>query len=106
MIRCAKPVLMLLLLSFSALANAGNSSGVVTKIYAHADDIVMFGAGVHNNRPACSGDEWAFSVATPTGRAMLALLLSAHAQGKPVNVDGMGRMRCMGRSRSAPIYHR
>ena len=81
------------LCAVTSLAHAGTSSGLVTVLYVHSGDAVMFGAGPINNRLACSiaGDEWAFSLTTPTGRAMYALLLSAQAQGKAISVKGNGQ---------------
>jgi hypothetical protein len=95
-------------LSFLVLvdsANAGSSSGIVAVIYAHEGDVVMFVACSHQGRPACStiGNDWAISLATPTGKAMYAMLLSAQAQGKPVNVVGTDTCSAYG-DREAPRY--
>lgn len=77
--------------------NAGNGAAghvidtIETTIYAHAQDIAIFAAGPHVNRPSCSlrSDQWAFSLSTSTEKAMYALLLSAaRARGKPVTVAG------------------
>ena len=80
----------LLTLALSSVAVAGHSEGKVTMLMAHVGDLVMFRAGVHHNKPACStvGDEWVISLKTETGRAMYSLLLSAQAQGKSVSVIG------------------
>lgn len=77
----------------SSSALAGSSVGKVTILRAHSADIIMFGlSGEHVNRPACAAgapsEPWALSLATHTGRAMYALLLSAQAQGKAVQVSG------------------
>lgn len=92
-------------LFFMSSANAGSSSGPVTHIYAHVGDVVMFAAGYNQSKPACStvGDEWALSLATQTGRAMYALILSAHAQGKSIDVGGTNQCSAWG-DREAPYY--
>jgi hypothetical protein len=87
----------------SPCVQAGNSNGPVTKIYAHANDIVIFAAGTHNEQPACSGNEWALSLTTPTGKAMYALLLLAYAQGKPVSVVGTSACTAWP-DRETPVY--
>lgn len=71
---------------------AGSSSGQIGRIYANEGDTIMFSAGPHQDKPACStvGDEWALSLSTDTGKSMYALLLMAKAQGKAVSVQGHG----------------
>lgn len=86
---------------------AGNGSGTVKLIYTHALDVVLFDIGSHNDKPACStaGNEWALSLATETGKAMYALLLSAAAQSK--NVDVLGDNTCSAWfDRENPLYVR
>lgn len=55
-------------------------------------DTVMFTAGTHYDKPACStiSNEWAFSLESSYGRGMLSLLLTAKALGKKVSVKGNG----------------
>jgi hypothetical protein len=80
------------LMVLASSASAGSSSGIVAGIYANDDDTIIFFAGSHEGKPACStvGDSLALSLATPAGRAMYAMLLSAQAQGKSVSVGGTG----------------
>lgn len=69
------------------------SVGNVTRLTPHAGDVVIFDiAGPRLDSPACStmGTEWAISLSTPTGRAMYAMLLLAHAQNRPMRVFGSG----------------
>lgn len=96
------------LLSFSVFvspAHAGRSAGQVTQIIAHEGDVVMFSSGFHQDKPLCStvGEDWALSLSTQAGKAMYALVLSAHAQGKPINVIGSGTCAAWG-DREAPRY--
>lgn len=81
--------LVLLFSSFSV--QAGNGSGKVTQLMPHAGDVVFFSlGGEHANPPKCSSTAWSISLSTHTGRAMYALLLSAHTQGLRVQVQGTG----------------
>ncbi|WP_198527632.1 hypothetical protein [Xanthomonas sp. SHU 199] len=76
-------------LSFSAWA--GDGAGKVIQVMAHTQDVVFFTLdGPHTNPPACSSTPWSLSLATNSGRAQYALILSAVAQGKPVTVHGTG----------------
>ncbi|MGH8602101.1 MAG: hypothetical protein ACREXR_04790 [Gammaproteobacteria bacterium] len=85
-------------------ATAGNGSGKVVHLIAHAGDIVMFKLDEsHTGKPACSSNEWALSLSTHSGRAMYALLLSAHSQGKRVVVQGADACSAWS-DREAPIY--
>jgi hypothetical protein len=97
--------LILGLCSFSALAGSG--AGTVTVLRAHSSDIIMFKlSGGHVGKPACAtatSDSWALSLTTHTGRAMYALLLSAQAQGKGVQVSGTGDCSAWP-DREAPIW--
>jgi hypothetical protein len=90
----------LVLTAFSAtvLAGRGASNGEVLRIMVHTPGVVMFGAGSHPNKPSCStaGNEWAFSLNSPKGRSMYALLLSAVNQGIPVHVYGTGKCSAWG----------
>ena len=93
------------LLIFASSVNAGSSSGLVTLVMAHVGDVIIFSAGPHQNKPACStaGEDWAFSLSTQTGKAMYALILSAQAQGKQINVMGTNTCPAWG-DREAPAY--
>ena len=66
---------------------------------------VMFEAGTNSMKSECStqGNEWASSVATPTGKAMYALLLTAAASGRAVSVVGSADCSAWG-DREAPRY--
>jgi len=68
MFRSAIGILSLLALVSSA--NAGSSNGVVAAMYAHEGDVVIFSAGSHQGKPACStiGDDWAISLTHQQGR--------------------------------------
>ena len=93
------------LLLHSAACAAGSSAGPVTTVYAYSGDVAMFAAGTHQGKPACStaAEDWAFTLTTPTGKAMLALLISAQAQGKAVTVGGTGACSAWS-DREAPLY--
>lgn len=97
-----------LIICFVVTANfawAGDSSGKVQHIMVHKGDVVMFSAGIHNNKPSCStvGEHWALSLSTENGKAMYAMLLSATAQGKTINVKGEDVCNAWG-DRESPKY--
>jgi hypothetical protein len=100
-----KLFLSFLLISIFGVAHAGSSYGKITTIYAHTGDVILFGAGTHAGKPACStvGDEWSISLATAAGRAMYALLLSAQAQGKAVTAMGANTCSAWG-DRETPYF--
>ena len=81
-----------------AMADSGNSSGYVNRVYVHHGDVVMFDVGKHHSKPACnrSGEEWAVSLKTQKGRGMYAMLLSAALQDIPVTVVGTGSCSAWG----------
>lgn len=100
--------LLSILFVWVAMANvafAGNSNGQVTHVMAHASEIIIFEAGSHTGKPACStsGEGWALSLSTNSGRAMYALILMARAQGKTINVLGTGNCSAWG-DRETPVY--
>lgn len=87
-----------------ATATAGGGTGKVVMLMAHSNDVAIFALdGAHGDKPACSSDQWALSLATQGGRAMYALLMGAQAQGKPVVVFGTGACGAWG-DREAPSY--
>ncbi len=67
-------------------------SGTVYQITITGTGVVYFWQrGSRSAQPACSASfpgRWSFSTSTSAGQAMLALLLSANASGKPVVVAG------------------
>jgi hypothetical protein len=87
-----KALMLALTLSQTSAWAAGSSVGPITVLFVHHGDLLVFAAGANSGKPACSviGDEWSVNVSTPTGKAMLAVLLSAQAQGKSVAVGGSG----------------
>ncbi len=93
---------------FCFTAHAGSSSGQITQVVVTGvGDAVIFTAGPHVNKPACStvGDDWSISLTTPGGRAMYALVLSAQAQRLPVIVTGNTPNNCSAwGDRETPIY--
>lgn len=94
-----------LVAAFVEPAVAGGSSGTVTMVMAHAGNIVMFDAGVHTEKPACSvvGNQWALSLSTDDGKAKYAMLLAAAAQNKKVSVYGTGLCSAWP-DRETPLY--
>lgn len=86
-------------------AIAGSSNGAVSRLLVNSSNTVMFTAGSVANKPACSTvpNSWAFSLTTPSGKAMYALLLTAYAQGKQVVVEGTGTCSAWGDSET-PLY--
>lgn len=86
-------------------AHAGSSSGAVSMLMVHSPEIVIFRAGTHLNKPACStaGEDWAISLNSHSGRAIYAMLLTAKSQNKNVTVIGQGICSAWG-DREAPLY--
>ena len=90
--------IVMLLMVFSANCIAGSGSGKITMLHVDArngygeDGVVMFTIENRTNAPACATvgpvPQWAFSLETASGKAMLSLLLSAEARDMPVKVEG------------------
>lgn len=81
---------MALLTSFTT-AQAGNAQGLVSLLFVHEPNVLMFRVGtIVNDAPNCAvaSRQWAISLSDPMGKSMMALLLSAQAQGKQVYVHG------------------
>lgn len=73
------------------LAQAGSSQGLVSNIFVHTPGVLMFQAGATiNSMPPCANStkQWAISLSDPMGKPLLAVLLSAQAQGKQVIIYG------------------
>jgi hypothetical protein len=87
----SKWLICLALLPNFSTAQAGVSQGLVSAIVVHTPGILMFQVGtVINVAPSCATGtkQWAISLTDPIGKSMMALLLSAQAQGKQVYVHG------------------
>jgi hypothetical protein len=87
----SKWLIVLTLLPFLSAAQAGSTQGLVSGIFVHTPGILMFQVGTAiNGAPSCANGtkQWAISLADPMGKSMMALLLSAQAQGKQVYVHG------------------
>jgi hypothetical protein len=72
-------------------AQAGNAQGLVSGIFVHTPGVLMFLVGTTiNSAPSCATrlNQWAISLTDPMGKSLMALLLSAQAQGKQVYVHG------------------
>lgn len=66
---------------------------LVTKPVVTDQDKFFFSAGSHQNKPNCVTTDlgtWAVDLNSNHGSAMQALVMSAHAQGKRVHVNGKG----------------
>ena len=106
-----KVVMIWMTLILSGQSFAGSGGGFVEKIIVHTTTdgigVVMFTSESNANKAACSttneGRDWAFSLATEQGKAMYALLLSAQAQHKAINV--LGKDLCVAwHDREEPNY--
>ncbi|HEY6528756.1 MAG TPA: hypothetical protein VIZ65_08675 [Cellvibrionaceae bacterium] len=93
------------IIGFSEAIHAGGSNGNVATVMVHSGNAVIFDAGVHNQKPACSivGNHWAFSLTSEDGKAMYAMLLTAAAQNKKVSVYGTGLCSAWP-DRETPLY--
>jgi hypothetical protein len=85
----------------------GSSNGLVSSPLVEEHGILFFGAGSHPNKPACStaGDTWAANINTVGGKAMLALVLPAHAQRKKIAVVGKGNCDVWGDKESPALIY-
>ena len=99
----------LLLTNFSY---AGTGSGQVDLITVFAqggngEGTLFFRTATNNNKANCStidnGKQWAITLEKEYGKSMLALLLSAEAQGKSIFVEGQGDCADWG-DRERPRY--
>ena len=88
-------ILMLFLTGFSAIAQpswAGNQQGTISQITYSTGGIAYFTlSGSPASMAGCAtAQRWAIVVTAPAGQAALAILLSAQAQGKTINIAGTG----------------
>jgi hypothetical protein len=69
----------------------GSSEGNVSPLYTQSNK-AFFGAGIHNDKPACStaAEEWAVDISTATGKAMYAMLLTAYTLNTEIVIIGTG----------------
>jgi len=104
-----KILLSLLMFSLSTPAFCGHSQGPVKSYLVTIHGKLFFQASAGSSRPACSTiDEWAIDLVGPNaaaGRAMLAVIMSAHASGKSVHVYGEGKCDVWGdRETAAGVF--
>lgn len=93
-------------LFFSAWLQAGASEGLVKNPLVNEANVFMFSAGTHQNAPACATQTlatWAISLNNPAGQNMMSLVLTAHAQGKRLHVQGTNYCNSWG-DREQPLY--
>jgi len=91
-------VALCLTIAFPTIAEAGQSTGIVSYIRVHnpnpsygsSSGVVMFTAGSNPTSPCTNKGEWAFSLSTETGKAMYDLLLSSAERKLLVTVVGSG----------------
>lgn len=95
---CTLIATLMIVTAFGATAMAGSAKGNVRRVLVHAPGVVMFDVGNHYSKPRCSraGNEFAFSLKTPQGKSMYALLLSAANLDIPVYVKGNGKCDAWG----------
>jgi hypothetical protein len=77
-------------LGWGGSVQAGGTQGLVSGVFIHTPGIVMFQVGSSiNNKPSCATtNQWAISLSDAMGKPILAVLLSAQAQGKQVIAVG------------------
>jgi hypothetical protein len=86
---------------------AGTSMGDISKIFVHEPGVLLFRAGSVDNPAPCNREsEWAISLNDPLGKPVLAMLLSAQAQGKKVFVAGYSQTCRDWWDRELPSYVR
>ena len=74
---------------------SGAGPGLITQVYGMKSGAVLFNlSGERTSPPACQGPtiptRWAIDASTTTGQAMLAVFLSAAAQGRQLGIVGTG----------------
>jgi hypothetical protein len=104
-----------ILLIASALACASNAlasvsqTGLVRGITANSGGVVYFyQSGARDALPGCATGQpgrWSLNGATPSGQALLAILLSANATGKKVVVAGKGNCDVAGDTESVSFLY-
>ena len=75
--------------SFSGAQAGANAQGTVSGIFVHTPGILMFQVGTAiTASPSCASGtkQWSIALTDPMAKSMMALLLSAQAQGKQVYV--------------------
>jgi hypothetical protein len=88
------------MLSFNA--NAGTASGKLGYITSTRNTLFAFNVGAIADRPACAAsNEFAIDNSTAAGKAMIASILAAQAQGLVINVSGSGNCDVWGDRESA-----
>lgn len=94
---------------FTSWAVAGTGGGKILQIMVHhgganGQGIVIFTTEFNSSKPTCSNaTDWAISLNNEYGKALFALLLSAQAQQKSINVLGSGDCADWG-DRERPLY--
>lgn len=96
------PMLAVSLLGGTMIAQAGTASGKVISAVATRASLFAFYVGPIAGRASCTPiDEWAIDNSQPGGRAMIATILAAWAQGLTVDVQGTGNCDAWGDRESA-----
>lgn len=88
-----KKLVAALLFAFTSSSFAvGTASGDVNYVFVHSPNVLMFQVGTTvSTPPTCSTqNQWAVKLDTTLGKNLYALLLSAQAQGRNVQVYGSG----------------
>lgn len=86
-----KNLVFISLFLLNGMVLAGGSEGTVTTPLVTSGDVFIFSSGSHAGKPACATNTlgtWAVSLNSEYGRGIMALALSAHAQGKRLHVQG------------------
>lgn len=68
------------------------ATGTIYGILTHDSGNIFFYQTSRTARHACATeDRWVFDAKTPTGQAMLAVLLTAHANERNITIQGTGQ---------------
>lgn len=87
---------------FSFNAYAGGASGKLVAVNATRAALWAFNVGTNSGRPACAtSNEFAIDNNSAAGKAMIASILAAQAQGLIINVSGTGNCDVWGDRESA-----
>lgn len=90
---CKVALTLLMAVFVQGNAVAGQSTGKVEHIISNSGGQIFFRAGDMPQQPGCSQNAWAFDMNGANaagGKAMLAVIIAAQAQGKQITVIGKG----------------
>jgi hypothetical protein len=93
----------------SVPAAASSAQGKVSRVYmVYGVAMILLDTPPRAGVPACgagNGTRWAFNATTPAGQAMLSVILTAYASGRPVSIYGTNTCLDWGDTESIEWMH-